>query len=268
MQQNTTYQGNDNNTYDDFARYYDADFGNHTDDIPFYCEIAKRTGSPVLELMCGTGRVLLPLAEAGYTLTGVDCSPAMLDIARAHLADAGPDIAQRVTLVEGDVRTVDLPAHHFALALVAVNSFMHLERVRDQLATLAVTHRALAPDGLLILDLFNPDPLRFARDDNRLELERDYVLDGRRVFKCVLSESDLATQTTHVTYFYDEVAADGQMTRRVMQFPMRWFYRYELEHLLARAGFRTESVYGSYELDPYTSESERLLVVAAPRSMR
>lgn len=250
------------NIYDPFARYYDTDLGNYTDDLLFYREMARRTGGPVLELMCGTGRVLLPMAEDGYTLTGVDSSPAMLELAQAKLAAAG--VAHRVTLVPGDVRSVELPARHFALAFVAINSFMHLERIRDQFAALATAHKALTPDGLLILDLFNPDPVRLANEDNRLTLEREYELDGQRVLKFVANESDLASQVSRVTYFYDEVAPDGQMARRVMRFTMRWFYRYELEHLLARAGFMLRSVYGSYDLDDYTSESERLIAVAAP----
>jgi ubiquinone/menaquinone biosynthesis C-methylase UbiE len=252
------------NYYDPFARYYDADFGDHTDDLLFYREMARRTGDPILELMCGTGRVLLPMAEEGLTLTGVDNSPAMLACARAKLEAA--EVNHQVTLVPGDVRTVELPTHHFTMAFVAINSFMHLERIKDQFATLSTAHQALAPDGLLILDLFNPDPLRLANEDNRLILERSYELDGRQVHKFVATESDLATQMSRVSYLYDETAGDGQMTRRTMQFTMRWFYRYELEHLLARAGFMLRAVYGSYDLDDYTSESPRLIAVASPTS--
>lgn len=248
--------------YDPFAHYYDADVGSFTEDIPLYREMARRTGSPILELMCGTGRMLLPLAEEGYELTGVDISPPMLALARAKLAAAG--LEQRVTLIEGDVRTVALPAHHFALAFVAINSFMHLEKVKDQLSVLTNVHQALAQNGLFILDLFNPDPARLAQEDNRLILERDHELDGRRVLKFVASESDLATQSNYVTYIYDEMDALGQVTRRVMRFTMRWLYRYELEHLLARAGFMLRSVYGTYDLDDYTSESPRMIAVASP----
>lgn len=250
------------NIYDPFARYYDADFGDYAEDVLLYREMARRTGDPILELMCGTGRVLLPLAEDGHRITGVDVSPAMLQIASDRLVAAG--IEERVTLVQGDARSVELPASHFALAFVAINSFMHLNRVKDQFAVLAMAHRALAPDGLFILDLFNPDPVRLANEDNRLTLERQYTLDGRQVLKFVASDSDLASQTSRVTYLYDEQDETGQVTRRVMRFTMRWFYQYELEHLLARAGFMLRSVYGSYDLDQYTSESERLIAVASP----
>ncbi|HMQ30521.1 MAG TPA: methyltransferase domain-containing protein [Chloroflexaceae bacterium] len=247
-------------TYDPFARYYDADFRDYVEDLPFYRELGRRTGGPVLELMCGTGRVLVPLAEADHQITGVDISPAMLAIARERLAEAG--LAERATLLEGDVRGLPLPAAQFALAFVAVNSFMHLETVRDQLACLSNVRRALAPRGLLVLDLFNPDPVAMVREDNRLVLDREYTLDGRQVQKFVAIDSDAAAQISHVTYLYDETGADGRVTRRTMRFTMRWFYRYELEHLLARAGFAVRNIYGSYELDEYHSGSPRLIAVA------
>lgn len=248
--------------YDPFARYYDADFRDFAEDIPFLREMARRTGGPLLELMCGTGRVLLPLAEAGFAITGVDISPSMLDLARASVEEA--ELRDRVTLLQGDVRDVELPADSFALAFVAVNSFMHLEAVRDQLAALANVRRALTRRGLLVIDLFNPDPADFAREDNRLVLDREYELDGRHVQKFVAIETDAALQLSRVTYLYDETGPDGQLTRRTMRFTMRWFHRYELEHLLARAGFTLRNLYGSYELDPHGAGSQRLIAVASP----
>lgn len=250
------------NIYDSFAHSYDTHFHTDLEDLPLYREMARRTGGPILELMCGTGRLLLPLAEDGYHLTGVDSSLPMLEVARATAAEAG--LASRLTLLHGDARTIDLPPHHFALAFVAINSFMHLQRVKDQLAALRTTHQALLPGGLFIIDLFNPNPIHMAEEDNRLMLERHYTMNGRRVYKLFASESDPATQTTRMTYFFDELDEQGTITRRVMEFTMRWLYRYELEHLLARAGFVLQALYGSYELEPYTSHSERLIAVAAP----
>jgi len=249
-------------SYDPFARYYDADFRDYHDDLPLYQQLARRADGPLLELMCGTGRLLLPLAEAGYTLTGVDISPAMLAIARSRLSAA--ELGDRVTLLEGDVRDVSLPTGSFALAFIAVNSFMHLESLRDQLACLSNIRRSLARRGLLIIDLFNPNPHELLREDNLLIFDRDYILDGCHVQKFVAFESDLASQLSHVTYIYDETNREGLLTRRTMQFNLRWLYRFELEHLLARAGFTLRNLYGSYDLDTYGSESPRMIAVASP----
>lgn len=250
--------------YDPFASYYDADFSDYNEDLPLYREMARRTGGPILELMCGTGRVLVPLAEDAHTITGVDSSEAMLARARERVSAA--NLNDRVTLLHADVRSVQLPTAHFGMAFVAVNSFMHLAAVRDQIATLALARQALTRHGLLILDLFNPDPQRILSEDNRLVLDREYDLDGRHVQKFVAIDSDLANQTSFVTYLYDETDSAGQFTRRTMRFTMRWFYRYELEHLLARSGFMLRSLYGSYDLEAYESGSSRLIAIATPGS--
>ncbi len=248
--------------YDPFARYYDADFRDYQDDQPFYREMVRRTGGPVLELMCGTGRVLLPLAETGVHVTGIDISPAMLQIAREQAEAAG--IAHNVTLLEGDVRSMELPTSKFAFVFVAVNSFMHLETVQDQLAALVTARQSLTRKGTLVLDLFNPDPAEILREDNRLVLDREYELDGNHVQKFVAIDSAAAEQLSRVTYLYDETTPSGALIRRTMHFNLRWFYRYEIEHLLMRAGLMLRAVYGSYDLDPYQSGCPRLIVVAAP----
>ncbi len=214
--------------FDAFARYYDADYGAVDDDLPFYRELAQRTGGPVLEVMCGSGRLLLPLARAGLRMTGVDVSRAMLSLARERLAAA--NLSERVQLLEADIRQC---------------------AVRG-------------PFGLAI-DLFNPDPRRLAEQHGALALDKRFTLaDGTRVQKFVAQHVDMAAQLSHVTFIYDEIDAEGRVSRGTLPFTMRWLYlyRYELEHLLARAGFALDGLYGSYELDDYSAESELLLVVA------
>lgn len=250
-------------SYDQFAWYYERDYYDYTEDVPLYREMARRTGGPILEIMCGTGRILVPLAEDGYFITGVDISRAMLDIARHKADEAG--LSSRITLMQGDIRTVELPAQHFSLAFVALNSFMHMEQVDDQLAALATMRRTLMPGGILILDLFNPDLDLLSSEDGRVILERQFDLEGRQVFKFVSRNVDLATQTLDVTYLYDDLDASGQVTRYAMGIRLHWFYRYELEHLLVRAGFTLISIFGTYDLSDYASHSDRLIVVASPQ---
>ena len=246
--------------FDAFARYYDADYGAIDDDLAFYGELARRAGGRVLEVMCGTGRLLVPLVQAGLHVAGVDVSGALLARARARLEAAG--LLGRVELLEADIRA-RAPRGPFGLAIVALNSFMHLATVADQLAALGRIHAALAPGGLLALDLFNPNLRALAEHNGAIVLDRRFMLeDGTTVHKFVAQQADLADQIDHVTFFYDEIEADGRVRRSALPFTMRWLYRYELEHLLARAGFALEAVYGSYDLDEYTSSGELMLTVA------
>jgi SAM-dependent methyltransferase len=246
--------------FDAFARYYDADFGAVEDDIPFYRELARRCGGPILEPMCGSGRLLVPLARAGYRLTGVDVSSALLGLARAKLTAVG--LLGQVELLEADIRQTAL-AGPFGLVIVALNSFMHLSTATDQLAALGRIHAALRPDGLLALDLFNPDLRALAAYNGELIFDKSFVTsEDTRVHKFVAQHVDPAAQIIYIHFIYDELDAEGRVRRSVLPFTMRWLYRYELEHLLARAGFALEAVYGSYDLDEYRPESELMLAVA------
>lgn len=246
--------------YDPIARFYHADHASFDEDLPFYRELARRTGGPVLEAMCGSGRVLVPLLQAGYQVTGLDSSAEMIQI--AHDVLDAVDTSSSANLTVGDICSV-IPGGPYALAIVALNSFMHLTTASTQLGALANLHAALKPGGLLALDLFNPNPRLLAEYDNELVFDKQFAMpDGAVVQKFVAQQIDAATQINYVSFFYDEVSADGLLRRHATQFPMRWIYRQELEHLLARAGFALQQVYGSYELDPFRSDSEIMLAVA------
>lgn len=246
--------------YDAIARFYDADHGGFADDLPFYRELARRAGGRVLDVMCGSGRLLVPLAQAGIRVTGVDSSAAMIERARQRVAAAG--IAARVTLHHHDVRFA-LPPGPYNLAIVALNSFMHLITIKDQLTALAHIHHALNADGLLAIDVFNPHARNLAGCDGELALDRTFRLDdGVLVCKFVAQRADMAQQINHVTFVYDEIDGNGGVRRTVHPMTLRWFYRYELEHLLERAGFVVEAVYGSYDLDPFVTGSDIMLTVA------
>lgn len=248
------------NEYDALARYYDADHASFDDDVAFYRELARRAGGRVLELMCGSGRLLAPLARAGHRVVGVDSSAAMVELARERLGAQG--LLGRAELRLGDVRE-GLPPGPFGLAIVALNSFMHLTNTQHQLDVLANLRAALPPGGLLALDLFNPAARGLHDMDGALVLDRSFRLpDGALVQKLVAQSADAARQLNHVTFMYDEVGDDGVLRRTTRSFTLRWLQRYELEHLLARAGFELEAVYGSYDLDPFEAGADLMLCVA------
>lgn len=247
--------------FDRFARFYDLDYEPFQDDVALYLGFAERTGGPLLELGCGTGRLALPLAEAGFEVTGVDMSPRMLDVARAKVEAAG--LGDRITLLEADMRDVQLP-QQYRLAFIAINSFMHLTTTEDQMAALQTWRRLLLPGGLLVIDVDNPDPRHLLEADGRLDLQGRWFdpETGATVLKHMSRTLDAARQLQHVLFIYDEVFPDGQMRRTLAPFQARYLYRFEGELLLDKAGFTPERVYGSYDLDPYGSDSERMIFVA------
>jgi SAM-dependent methyltransferase len=253
--------------FDVFAEYYDLEFEGFLDDLPLYQGYAEDAGGPVLELACGTGRLLLPLAEAGHALTGVDISPAMLAVARRRAEAAG--LGGRIALVEDDMRTLDrLGEARFRLAFCAINSFLHLPDAAAQLAALRAVHRRLEPGGRLILDLFHPHPDVLADYDGRLAHEESFVdpATGERIDKFVSRTLDAATQTIHSAFIYDRIGGDGRLTRTVAPFRLRYIHRYELELLLARAGFALAELLGDYALAPFAADSLHLIAVARPTS--
>jgi ubiquinone/menaquinone biosynthesis C-methylase UbiE len=243
------------------ARLYDV--FTFEKDLPLYLDLAERQGSRVLEVACGSGRVLVPLARAGCRVVGVDASPHMLELAQAKL-NAGGLSAQ---LVSADMRNFQLPQHDFDLAIVAVKSFAYLTEVDDQLACLRAIYAHLRFGGLLALDLMNPSLEWLAAPTGSMQHdllqhvpERGFSLS--RVESVV--STDLARQVRVIRSIYESVDDGGQVIdKRFVEWPYRWMYRFEAEHLLRRAGFEIEAVYGGYAGEAFTGEAPMMLLLAS-----
>jgi SAM-dependent methyltransferase len=247
--------------FDIYARFYDPDLGDLDADLSFYEQFAARCGSPILELGCGTGRVLLPLARQGFRITGIDASAEMLQRARAKIASE--ELGERVTLAQQEMCELELE-ERFNMAFAALNSFAHLHTTDDQLAALAHIRRHLNPGGMLIVDMFNPDLGRLLDARGHLALAKVMTEHdtGHRVMRFYSEEVDLERQLIHTTYVIDELDAEGRVQRTLFPFSLRYVFRYELALLLRHAGFEVEAVYGSYDLDPFSGDSEKLIAVA------
>lgn len=247
------------------ARLYDA--FPFAADLSLYTTLAGSEGGRVLELACGSGRVLIPLALAGHHVVGLDASPYMLAIAREKLAEVGSEAAARVRLVQGDMRAFEL-GEVFDLAVIAVKSLAYLTEPGDQLRSLSCVAAHLRPEGLLALDLLHPSPAWLLEGPGSLRQDLVHYVPAHGVTvartEAVVS-TDLAAQVRVIRSTYDIVKDDGTVTRRFVEWPYRYIYRYEAEHLLARAGFEIEAVYGGYRYEPFTSESRTMLILARSR---
>jgi SAM-dependent methyltransferase len=243
------------------ARNYDAEYAVIRDpsgDRAFYAGLARETGGPVLELGCGTGRVLLPIAEQGLACVGLDLSKNMLDVLRAK--NPPPNLE----LVQASMTDFDLGAARFGLVFVAFRAVQHLCDVEEQLATLACVKKHLRPGGLFAFDVFAPN---LARTANLEEPEaedvraRDGDVEIRRFTRV---RRDHVKQVMTVVMRHERWQGDARVGEGTSELRLRWFFRYELEHLLARAGFVVDALYGGYGREPYDAKGEMIFVARAP----
>lgn len=236
------------------------------EDVSFYVEQAQHARGPVLEIGCGTGRVLLPSARAGAEIMGMDASASMLSQCRAQLARESAAVQRRVQLVEGDMRSFDL-AQQFRLITLPFRPFQHLLTVVEQLACLQCIHRRLVSEGKFIFDVFNPLLTTLVSEEvfAESEPEPEFVMpDGRKVSRRFrLTARDHIRQVNDVELIHYVTHPDGRTERLVHAFAMRYFFRFELEHLLARAGFIVEALYGNYDKTPFGAESSGDLIFIA-----
>jgi SAM-dependent methyltransferase len=223
----------------------------------------------VLEIGCGTGRVLIPTARAGIEIVGLDLSPGMLEVCRERLRHEPDAVQQRVTLVHSDMRQFDLGCA-FTLATIPFRPFQHLLDVDDQLACLASIRRHLAAGGRLIFDVFNPslDALVNMPIGQETGMEPEFAAPGgRRVTRCFkIVATDRFAQINDIELIYDVTHADGRQERFIHAFRMRYLFRYEVEHLLTRAGFIVEHLYAGYDRSQYGSTYPGELVFVARKA--
>jgi len=237
-------------------------------DVEFFVDEAQASGGPVLEIGCGTGRVLIPTARAGVEIVGLDRSDHMLNQCRLNLSAESEEVRSRATLVNGDMRDFDL-GREFRLVTIPFRPFQHLTTVDDQFACLASVRGALVDGGRLILDLFNPKLESLVADNLGQEIDENIEFsmpDGRQVRrKYRIADRDLFNQIVYSELIYYVTHPDGREERLVHAFPMRYLFRFEAEHLLARADFRVEAVYADYDRSEFGSKYPGELIIVAVR---
>jgi SAM-dependent methyltransferase len=247
------------NPFDRIARLYDWEHDGYLADVDIHLAFARRIGGPVLELACGSGRLLAPLAQAGFAVTGVDSSAAMLERARERLNS----LDLQVTLVQQPIESLALDGH-FRTIIVGLDSFGLLTSRDDQLQALRAAKQHATHDARLILDVANGNLRGSAEPADELlhDLTMPDPETGRPITKFVLRRARPAEQLDELLFFYDEQDERGFLRRSTVELELRWFTRFELELLLQSAGWQVDELYGNYDLEPFGSASDRLIVVA------
>ena len=234
----------DKSPYDAVARLYDAWSVSVTEDVEFYVEEALASGGPVVELACGTGRITVPIAQAGIGVIGVDSSPSMLEVARERVGAAGVD--ELVDLREGDLRDPPVP-ERVPLVLIAFRSLLHMTTEADRTRALAAAYELLHRGGRLVFDVFAPSNEDVEATHGRW-LEREQGIFER-------ADWDQIARTLTLSVRRGEEASTMVLA---------WLSPLEWQQLLERAGFELEHVYGWFDRRPYAGEEDFVFVARRP----
>jgi SAM-dependent methyltransferase len=242
------------------AELYEVLFHDLEFDRDFYVGLAREAGGPVLEVACGTGRILLPCLQAGVDVDGLDLFPEMLDVLRRKAAALG--LAPR--LYQADMRDFTLP-RHYALILIPFNAFVHAETTDDQLHTLRACRRHLTQGGLLVLNIFFPgrEILCGPQGEPVLEREVPHPATGLPVRIYDTRTLDLVAQIQTSLVEIQELDAEGRVAAsHPSTTRMRWTYKPEMELLLQAAGFPRWQICGDFDRRPLTRDTDQMIVFA------
>jgi ubiquinone/menaquinone biosynthesis C-methylase UbiE len=255
--------------YDTFiADFYDASplASGRTQDVAYYRDAARQYGDPVLELGCGTGRVTMALAEAGRRVIGLDISERMLERAIRKRSALRVEARERVHFVQGDMTQFQL-GEKFRLIIIPFRAFQHLLETKQQIACLNCIKAHLAPKGKVIVDFFHTDAPRMhdaAYQAARLIAEYDMAGQGRVKLHERVAAFHRAEQCNDAEMIFEVTHPNGSEERLVWAWTVRYFFRYEVEHLLARCGFRVNAVYGNFDKSALRDDSPEMIFVAEP----
>jgi SAM-dependent methyltransferase len=244
----------------DDAELYDVLFGDLEFDRGFYLELAREARGPVLEVACGSGRILIPCLQAGVDIEGVDLSQEMLEALLRKAAALG----LQARVCRADMRNFALP-RRYALIFIAFNGFVHALTTEEQLKTLLICRDHLSPGGLLVFNIFYPglDILGGTEGVPVLEHEARHPVTGLPVRIYDTRSLNRVEQVQHSNIDIQELDAEGNVkASHRSEAWMRWTFKPEMELLLKAAGFSRWQICGGFDRRPLTREDDLMVVFA------
>lgn len=248
----------------ELARLYDLDLSEDPGDLDLYLALADRANGPVLELAAGTGRLAVPIAEAGHVVTAIDIDDAMLARARDRAAAAGLGPGA-IEIDQADLLELPAPAEpRHAFAFIALNSIMLLANRDRQRAALRVLAAHLRPGGIVAVDAWLPDADDLARFDGRIfhEWVRPDPTTNALVTKTGSAVHDASSGAIVLTTVFDEAAQGTAPRRWIRQDRLRLISADELADFAEDVGLRVELIAGGYDLTLLGPGSERAILIA------
>ncbi len=222
--------------------------------------MAKAAPQRVLDVGCGTGRVLIPLAADGNRVVGVDYSSQMLNICRQKInSQKIPHIPE---LIQADMQTIAFQ-RKFSLIIVPFRSFLHLTSQAAQIQTLQNLRQCLLPGSSLVVSLFLPK-VKFLSEWNQQQTrlpERDFRdHNGHRVLVSQELYYDTLNQMCHWTYIFEKTNRKGRIIEtHSISGGCRYIWKLEFELMLKLVGFQEWKVYGGFKFEPLTEDSDEMV---------
>ena len=236
---------------------YHAHHNRHLEDLPFWLGLGEQTADPILELGCGTGRVLIPLAEAGHRTIGLDYNLSMLELLKTNLT---PQIKTKPLLVAADITRFHLAAR-FPLIIFPCNTFSTFDDSHRK-DCLECVHHQLTQDGIFAVSLPNPEILKLLPVQSLPEVEEEFYHPRTGNPVQVSSSWKHAKRTFNVTWAYDHLFPDGTVEHQLIE------TRHQLASLeiyvgdFEKAGLKVSEIYGDYDRSAYHTESPQLIILA------
>jgi SAM-dependent methyltransferase len=256
----------DSKTYSRMAKHYDPAYGARPDlkDVPFYLEMARRQGGPILEIACGTGRVLLEIARLGIEIVGVDYSEAMLAVLRSKLVKESPETRERVTVHVGDMRTFSL-GRQFRQVFIPFRPMQHMYTVDDQISALTRAGEHLRAGGLLVFDVFYPIFSKLDEKMDEEELDSEWVDPDnpqrtvRRYF--VRHSLNRLQQYFEGEFIFRTYQGDELVAEERSPLAMSYYTYPHMLLLFKHCGLEIVEEYGSFDRDPIDICREMIFVL-------
>ena len=254
--------------YELLAKHYDGAYeAMKLDDAPFYLDLARKSGGPVLEIGCGTGRVLLRIARAGVPIDGLDASPAMLSVLRGKLEKEPAEVRRSVKLHAGDMRNFRLNKE-FSLVTIPFRPLQHMHTLQDQLDALTSAAAHLKTDGRLAFDVFFPRFERLTGGVGEEQLEAEWQIEGgkRRVVRHFRKDShDKIAQNFAGTFLIRTYEGDKLVREETGSLKMTWYTHGQMEALFRLTGLEVVEEYGSFAKAPLDNKAEEMIFILKKR---
>ncbi|MGB9521257.1 MAG: class I SAM-dependent methyltransferase [Anaerolineales bacterium] len=233
---------------EDFPILYEAHHRNYQEDIPFWLDLVAKAGDPVLELGCGSGRVLIPIQHTGALIFGLDRDLGMLMLLRQKLL---------APLVSADMTAIPLRLL-FRSIILPCNTYSTLN-ASERKCLLNHIHGLMHPNGIFGVSLPNPWMMRAAAEFAETEIEEiiQHPIDGYPVQ--ISNAWQRTSEQLIIAWHYDHLYPDGTVKRLTIEQTHYFQTPHEYEAEFKLAGLEVKAKYGDFNHSPFHRTSPYLI---------